>query len=337
LFHEIWENSQTAIPASSVTKSVATMEIILSCTQILGKLQAVNMTFHKSVILSGLVLLALAQPSCGLAPGFAPKELKGGVWGTVTDENLSPVAGARVSAYEILGVKEETGGGELEIEDLIKQELEAETEKSAAGEKGLYYDQFRRPADYVSGPTDTKGRYLLNLPPGHYSLVARKRAAGQPDVGPLTPEDQSSLVSQPIEITGKNKVRLDLRLKNLAGDIFFSSQYAVRVSNTALKGKITDTAGQPLAGMLVSANRRPKISRRPDYISLPSEKDGSFILYLPGGGIYYLALKEEPLGDYLPCQIESEFVNPADNTLEISTGDTISGVNAIRLEEGLEE
>jgi hypothetical protein len=251
----------------------------------------------------------------------------------VTDEQQSPVAGAQVYAYELIEVGEKAEE-EAEIEDVIKGELEAES----TGERQPYYDQFRGPADYVSGPTDRQGCYILNLPPGRYCLVARKRSAGKPDVGPLTPEDYSSWVSQPIEVGRQRAVRLDLTVRKLVGDLLFSAQYTIRVSNTQFKGKITDETGEPLAGLLVVANRRQKISRKPDYASLPSGKDGSFILYLPGGGTYYLGLKRELLGKPLSCQIESAYVNPEDNTLELSTGDTISGVDIICLEgEGEEE
>ncbi len=290
-----------------------------------------------SRLLPILLLSGLVQLSCSVLHDGALKGLKGGgTWGVVTDENNLPVAGARVYAYEIVIAEAETYEEEIRIEDLINGELRAEVGEPIAAanyKRGPYYDQFRGPADYISALTDAEGRYGLRLPAGNYCLVARKRAAGEPDVGPLTPEDYSSLVSPPIEIADKQTVKLDLRLKKIAGDVLFSSQYTIRASNTLFEGKIMDEAGQPLAGLLVVANRRPKIGRKPDYISFASEPDGSFTIYLPRGGIYYLRLKATVLGEYLPCMIESAYVNPADNTLELFTGNRLKGINIIRLKE----
>lgn len=291
------------------------------------------MIFRKLLyVLPGLALLVLTQ-GCGLALRSASGQLKGsGVWGLVKNGKGSPVAGARVYAYEIFTPEEESYEAG-EIEALIKDELTDDTEGYYDEDRKPHYERFRGPADYISALTDAEGQYILRLPPGTYCLVARKRTAGIPDIGPLTPEDLSSLVSRPNKIKDKQTLNLDLTIRKLVGDVFFSSKYTLRASNTVLKGNIADEAGQPLARLLVVANRKPKISRKPDYASFPSEQDGNFILYLPGGGIYYLRLKNEALGEYLPAHIESSYINPADDSLEIFSGNSINGINIIRLKE----
>ena len=44
------------------------------------------------------------------------------------------------------------------------------------------------PSQFISSPTDALGRYTLEVPPGTYYVVARKRVSGQPS-GPLSPGD----------------------------------------------------------------------------------------------------------------------------------------------------
>ncbi len=103
-------------------------------------------------------------------------------------------------------------------------------------EDGAYYDEFRGPADYISGLTDAKGRYILRLPPGHYCLVARKRAGGEPDVGPLTPEDFSSIVSQPIEITEEND-SFDINFPIRVGHVKLTGNFPKGMSHVWLTNK----------------------------------------------------------------------------------------------------
>jgi hypothetical protein len=287
---------------------------------------------------AGLFSMLMVSQGCRNFSGFALKGIDGsGVWGTVTDEQQKPVAGAQVYAYEQISMEQNVSGNETKIEDLIKEELNGEVNEKNNQAEMSFNNQFRRPADYVSGVSDADGAYFLSLPPGSYCLTARKRADDQPGMGPLTPEDLTSLISRPVEIAENRSIRLDFELRSLADDIFFSSQYAIRISNTRIQGKIIDADGQPLAGLVMIANQRPKLSLKPDYTSLPSGEDGSFMLYLPGGGIYYLGLKQRPLEEYLPCQIDSAYVNQADNTIELSTGDLISKVKVISLKEPQEE
>ena len=42
------------------------------------------------------------------------------------------------------------------------------------------------PSQFISSPTDAQGRYQIEVPPGVYYVVARKRLSGQP-TGPLEP------------------------------------------------------------------------------------------------------------------------------------------------------
>ncbi len=50
------------------------------------------------------------------------------------------------------------------------------------------------PSQFISSPTDGQGHYRIEVPPGVYYVVARKRLSGQ-STGPLSPGDFYSSTS----------------------------------------------------------------------------------------------------------------------------------------------
>ena len=310
-----------------------------------------------------LMVTGCSQMFAGTNPS---RDIQGsGVWGIVADEAGKPVASARVYAYEVYPLNKDvydTSQGmppdvfplpapeeESTIESFIRQELgkdelavpddspqESDEDEFESG-GGASDEDFHGPADYKSGATDSNGMYILALPPGNYMLVARKRSNDAIDAGPLTPDDWSSLVSIPLELPGdpvqpeggKHQVNFTVR-KLSQGDATGRPAPGNR-SQTAISGRIEDNSGHPLAGYRVSANLKPKLGLKPDFISAPTGQDGLFSLPLPKGGVYYLGIQDQLYGRYLPCRIESPKADAQDSSIRVDNDSVVGDVKIVCL------
>lgn len=147
------------------------------------------------------------------------------------------------------------------------------------------------PSQSMSSPTDQDGHYRVDLPPGTYFVVARKRTSGHP-TGPLSPGDYYSehqrIVTDVVE--GKYAV-VDLPIVLMNNPMFFKRDVASQETDTAIRGRIVDKAGKPVFGAFGMAYTTADLKRLPDYASTLSDAEGRFTIYLPKGGTYYLAAR----------------------------------------------
>ena len=147
------------------------------------------------------------------------------------------------------------------------------------------------PSHTMSSPTDKDGRYQVNLPPGTYFVVARKRISGNP-TGPLSPGDYYSEHQRVVTdvVAGKIAV-IDLPIVLMNNPMFFKRDVASLETDTAIRGRIVDKEGKPVFGAFGMAYNDPDLKRLPDYVSTLSDNDGRFTIYLPRGGSYYLSAR----------------------------------------------
>lgn len=251
-----------------------------------------------------------------------------------------PVAGSRVHAYEVSEFYEEEKAGSSKIEEILRTQLKEEETVPAewVGEgDDIYedeerddYPEYRGPSDYKSAPTDEDGEYSLTVAPGRYCLVARKRVNPEIEVGPLTPQDYSSVMSKPMTLEEGDVGKQDFQLENLVEQtIDFNTRYALKTKETEVHGIIMDENSHPVEGAYVTANKCVKVSHKPDLFSDPSDAKGEYTLYLPGGGVYYLELRRTPMGKTMPIKVVSDYINPADNSIEINEGELLDNVQII--------
>jgi len=147
------------------------------------------------------------------------------------------------------------------------------------------------PSHTMSTPTDKDGRYQVNLPPGTYFIVARKRVSGNP-TGPLSPGDYYSEHQRVVTdvIAGKLAI-VDLPIVLMNNPMFFKRDVASLETDTAIRGRIVDKEGKPVFGAFGMAYNDPDLKRLPDYVSTLSDNDGRFTIFLPKGGSYYLSAR----------------------------------------------
>lgn len=145
------------------------------------------------------------------------------------------------------------------------------------------------PAFAISSATTEDGKFDIELPDGDYVVVARKRAKGE-ETGPVVAGDNRS---EFLQVTVKGGV-LDLQVsapvkigneRNFTGDL--------DESRTGLAGKVMDSDGQPVLDARVHVYDHVQMSERPKFVSEKTGPDGSYLIYLPAGGTYYLAARDK--------------------------------------------
>jgi hypothetical protein len=163
------------------------------------------------------------------------------------------------------------------------------------------------PSQFISSPTDGRGRYRIEVPPGVYYVVARKRLSGQ-STGPLSPGDFYSEHQRiMVRIEAGRLAVVDLPVVAMKAPMFFKSRVVDRETTTGIRGMLVDAAGKPVMGGFAMAYADPEMKRLPDFASTLSDEAGRFTIYLPEGGTYYLAARihawdmptpGEPYGKY---------------------------------------
>jgi hypothetical protein len=163
------------------------------------------------------------------------------------------------------------------------------------------------PSTYISSPTGPDGSYNIDVPPGKYYAVARKRISGMA-TGPISPGDYFSEDARlQTEIKAGKLTVIDMPMLNMTAPMFFKQGGAVTVTDTGISGVLVNQGGKPLSGGFAIAYTTKDIQRLPDYASTITNEKGEFTIYLPKGGEYYLAARihawdmprpGEPYGKY---------------------------------------
>ncbi len=183
------------------------------------------------------------------------------------------------------------------------------------------------PADVIlHAPTPPEGNFSIDLPPGDYVLVARRRANLE-NSGPMTAGDQRS-DPVPIQVREGRKLSLNL-LMNVKGDTEIRSFTPPKEWTTAIAGTVRDPDGKPVEGARVHVYTYVQMSERPKYVSERTGPDGKYLIHVPQGGTYYLAARNRfggppRIGD-LYGRFEEGSINPTG--VVIQTGEKREGLD----------
>jgi hypothetical protein len=189
------------------------------------------------------------------------------------------------------------------------------------------------PSDFISNPTNAKGEFSFDVAPEEYYVIARKREDGS-NVGVLSTGDYSSPTGIKVKVAGNSDAVVTIKIEEIVEPMFFKKTGA-EITSTGIKGFIYNKKGSPVAGAFVIAYRDKKMKKLPEFASVPTQSDGSYVLYLPTGGKYYIAartntksppVKGEYYGTYDGCNdhsvnvIQDLFIKDINITLMPFTG-----------------
>lgn len=158
--------------------------------------------------------------------------------------------------------------------------------KPVAGAKIFVYDSAdtRRPADFISPQSDSRGEIMLQVPPGRYWVVARLKKDGT--YGPLMPGDKHSGEPSILEPTAGEVLASEFVVADIQ-DVGQKKQ-TVDAESLVLRGRIVDGSGKPVANAYVFAGRTSAVGAVPEFLSTWSDGSGAYTLYLPAGGHYFV-------------------------------------------------
>lgn len=179
---------------------------------------------------------------------------------------------------------------------------------------------FKGPGYFIQ-PVE-KGRFKLNLPPGDYYLLARKRLRGG-QFGPIEIGDYFNYYyGNPVRITA-GQVR-EVNIETITRLSMLETDAAVPF--VGVRGQVLGPADAPQAGMVVFAYRDPAMTGTPDHFSAATAGDGRFSLALPGTGAYYLLARQgfggpaepgELYGRYTGAGAQPASVDPQRDSSEV--------------------
>jgi len=213
---------------------------------------------------------------------------------------------------------------------VVEGVLTFEDGKPASGAEVYFYTdpdkKFRGPADFMSEPTGEDGRYMTELPPGRYWVVARKRASGSISGNLQKGDYYSREAFGPVEVRDGGRSRVDLALTELAGNMLFNL-FVGKGGGQGVKGVVTDRDGKPVQHAYAFAYRDPKMVGKPDYVSEWTREDGRFVIYVLEPGTYYVGARTGYMGVPKPDEPYGKYEGTKDHSVSVKDGSFSDGVD----------
>lgn len=165
-----------------------------------------------------------------------------------------------------------------------------------------------------------------DLPEGDYWLALRVRKTGP--AGPVREGDLYGLAAaNPIAVKPDREatVRVHLVRKEKTRAPHAA---ALARTGTAIAGVVVDEQGAPVAGVYVFAYRDRTIGHKmPDFLSEPTGGDGTFVLPLGAGGLFYVGAREHFGGSPRPGEWFGHYEGSPDHGIRVETGKRVEGVS----------
>ncbi len=197
----------------------------------------------------------------------------------------------------------------------------------------LYLDateDFKGQGYRLSLPTAEDGYFRFDgLPESNYFLVVRQRGNGQ-RVGPVQAGDLFGVYpGNPLTARAGQLQQVELSVvAKLKGET--DSETFGRATGPVLRGKVTDTSGQGVAGVHVFAYVDRVIGhQRPAAISTPTAADGQFIVNLPEPGTYYVGAREAYGDSPAPDELFGMYEVSADHGLTLEEGQKLDDLHIV--------
>jgi hypothetical protein len=181
------------------------------------------------------------------------------------------------------------------------------------------------PADFASAPSASNGEYGIELVKGAYYIVARKRATGD-NTGPIVAGDLYSVhSSNPVTVRDGKYAMIDLELVKMKDPMFFQSMSRAE-TNIGIKGRIVDGEGRPVPWVFAMVYSTSDMKRIPEYTSVMTDADGTFAIFLPKGGTYWLAARKNIREKPVSGEPYGLYAGTPDHSILVPDGGFVEGV-----------
>lgn len=187
---------------------------------------------------------------------------------------------------------------------------------------------FRQLGFAASAPTGPGGEFLLELPPGRYYLVARKRAAGGV-AGPLRKDDFFGYyAANPVSVVPGRaaNVVIPVTLLKLRNTPSYSADSAAAAY---IEGRIVGRDGKPRPGVYAALYDNPDLLGRPVFMSDATGDDGRYRLAVPAAGTYYLGAREGYGGSPAPGSLYGRYEGSPEHAVLVREGDRLTGIDIV--------
>ena len=180
----------------------------------------------------------------------------------------------------------------------------------------------------ASSPTGRDGTFVVDLPPGNYYLLTRKRAGGG-IAGPMRKGDLFGYYpGNPVSVRqgAYNLLSIPataLKLRNVPS---YSGQYK---GAALIEGRILGPDGKPRAGVYAALYDNPDLLNRPVFLSDVTGADGRFRLSVPLPGGYYLGARSGYGGAPGPGDLYGRYEGNAAHSVTVREGDHLTGIDVI--------
>jgi len=145
----------------------------------------------------------------------------------------------------------------------------------------------------VTTSIDNEGKFSVQVPPGRYYLVMRKRA----DESTFGPPQDGDLQYYSRDNRGKAKLIIvkagkETKIGTISeASVFKKRQTKYEIGMTAIEGTVTDEDGKPLEGLRVFVYISPEMVGKPQYASEGTGNDGKYLINVNNEGTYYLKVR----------------------------------------------
>ncbi|MDD5773536.1 MAG: hypothetical protein PHX78_08755 [bacterium] len=190
---------------------------------------------------------------------------------------------------------------------------------------------FRGLADYISDKADGNGKAGIDLKPGKYYVIARKRAKEE-DVGPLKEGDYNGRFDKnPVEVKGKKILKIEVVMEKIEGKMLLSPLSPN--TSISIEGVLKDEKGDPVKNGYAMVYHSKGINGRPDYMSRPSDNKGRFRVYISETGSYFIIGRMKYGGPPKPEELYGEYDK---KEIELKANDKIKDIEIILKPFGLD-
>ncbi len=187
---------------------------------------------------------------------------------------------------------------------------------------------FRDPGVASSAPTGADGGFVLDLPPGRYFLIARRRASGG-TAGPMRRGDLFGFFhGNPVDVPEGVVVPVAIpltriRLRNVP------PYAAERAADAFIEGRIVGRDGLPRKGAHAALYDNPELLGRPVSFSDVTGEDGRYRLPVPLPGTYYLGARTGYGGQPEPGDLYGRYEGNAAHAVTVEEGVDIRGADVV--------